>query len=120
MDPGEMENNLPNIPMKPFISCEKDKFILIDASEVKTTANLATLTPILCLVVGDGNIFQSTPLKAFVAASNDEISINCEGDSIVILDFVALAARKKTPLGEFLYSGGLDQGNEGLGWIPLR
>jgi len=37
-----------------------------------------------------------------------------------VLDFAELTARVRRPEGEFFYMGGLDEGNDGLGFMAAR
>lgn len=107
------------MPAKPFLSCEVDRFSLFDSSTLRTAADLAMLKPSLVLLVGPGNVLESRPIAASQSGLLT-ISIECEDQAQVILDLDAIAARKTTAAGEFLYGGGLDQGNEGLGWVAAR
>ena len=64
-----------------------------------------------------GNIIEATPKKV-VYWHDNEVAVECE-DGTVYIDFAEGTARKKTSVKEMLYLGGIDQRNDGLGYIPV-
>ncbi|MDE2766065.1 MAG: hypothetical protein OXI25_06520 [Chloroflexota bacterium] len=105
------------LPAKPFFSCDEGEFAVVDAEQMGT--NLSVVEPMLTLRVGPGNVFEQRPRRV---VSNEEgiVNVECDGGETVTLDFNDIAARKSGPAGEFVYRAGLDEGNEGAGWMRAR
>lgn len=107
------------MPAKPFFSCEADCFAIADGEMSGTAAQALAAEPLLKLDVGVGNVFERRPLRV---TSHDarRVEVQCDGDETVRLDLHAFTAGKTTPEGEFLYRGGLEDANDGLGFIRAR
>ena len=104
-------------PASPFLSCEPDKFVIVDRAEMAALL-MGKAEPWLQLSVGDGNVLDSSPLKAHQASAT-VVEIQCE-TGLVRLDLGSESARKVTDDGtEYIYCGGLDEANDGLGWMPV-
>ena len=113
------DDELFQLPEHPFYSCEEDCFLVADGSQMGTAAAVLALEPLLKLMVGEGNVFERRPVKV-AEKEGLHVSVECEGGEVVHIDFDALTARKTTPQGEFLYRGGLEDANEGMGYFPAR
>lgn len=113
------DDELFQLPEHPFYSCEEDCFLVADASQMGTAAAVLALEPLLRLTVGEGNIFEQRPVIV-TEKEGLQVSVECEGGEVVHIDFDALTASKTTPQGEFLYRGGLEDGNDGMGYFPAR
>ena len=114
-----LDDELFRLPEHPFYSCDEDCFVVADGAQRGDGAFVLSLDPLLTLQVGDGNIFERRPLKV-AEKDGARISVECEGSEMVHIDFAALTAGKTTPQGEFLYRGGLEDGNDGMGFIRAR
>ena len=112
-------NHLPTLPERPFFSCAAGEFAVVDALQMRTAAGLAHVEPLCVFSVGPGNVFERAPLRV-VGQGAEVVTVECDGGETVVLDFRELAARKRTPSGEWLYRGGLDEANEGLGVMRAR
>jgi hypothetical protein len=108
-----------DLPAKAFFSCEQDGFSVADGSLMSTVAGIITIEPLLKLRVGSGNIFEQRPVR-MIERVGDIVTVECESDVTVVLDFGEFAARVKRPDGEFYYMGALDEGNDGLGFMAAR
>ena len=106
------------LPEQPFFSCEEDNFSIADGAVMRTDLRFANLEALLRLDVGEGNVFEQRPRSA--SREGSIVSVECDGDETVELDFDELAARKTTPEGEFVYKAGLDEANAGRGWLRMR
>ena len=113
------DDELFQLPEHPFYSCEADCFLVADGSQMGTAAAILALEPLLKLMVGEGNVFERRPVQV-VEKGGTGVSVECDGGEVVHIDFDALTARKTTPQGEFLYRGGLEDGNDGMGYFPAR
>ena len=114
---GAALNNISfNLPERPFFSCEKSSFLIIDSAKMRDVSALENLEPSCQFIVGLGNVFGTAP-KFVVEHSKSHVRIACEEEIIVILDFDDLAAAIETPEGRFLYKGGLDQANDAMGFM---
>lgn len=107
------------MPARPFFSCEADCFILADGERMGTASAVLAAEPLLKLDIGEGNVFERRPLRV---AERDglHIAVECDGGEVVHLDLREFTARKTTPDGDFLYRSGLEEGNDGLGFIRAR
>lgn len=104
------------LPRRPFFSCEEAAFSVVDGAAMRQSLLGEGLSPVVTLRVGPGNVFERPPRRV-VERRADVVGVQCEGDTVVYLDFENGSARKRTPQGEFLYKGGLDEGNDGKGYI---
>ena len=107
------------MPAKPFFSCDADCFAVVDGERLGTAAQALAAEPVLKLDVGAGNVFERRPLRV-TAHDARYVEVQCDGDETVRLDLREFTAGKTTPDGEFLYCGGLEDANDGLGWIRAR
>ena len=107
------------LPSRPFFACDEDGFSVVDGALMKGTLDFLQIEPVLKLQVGPRNVFEQRPLK-IASRDEDVVVVECEGGVTVKLDFGDMLARIERPDGEFLYNGGLEDGNEGLGFIPAR
>lgn len=114
-----MTETLPRLPERPFFSCEPHRFAVVDAVQMRNVAALGSLEPVCAFAVGPGNVFEQAP-REVVSSDARYVRVACEGDEVVTLDFGDLAARKETPEGEFVYRGGLDEADDGLGFMRAR
>ncbi|MEX2598215.1 MAG: hypothetical protein WD533_01000 [Dehalococcoidia bacterium] len=114
-----MPEDLPKLPEKPFFSCDADGFSVVDGASMRSASSIVQIQPVLALQTGPANIFEQRPRKV-IGHEGSTVTVACDGDETVILDFDDLAARKQTPQGEFMYRGGLDEGNDGRGWMAAR
>jgi|GEM_PF-3286174 hypothetical protein len=78
----------------------------------------AGYVPILVLLVGPGNVLEAAPRTATPVRSG-VLSVACADGWVVLLDIGEGTARRRGPQGEQVYDGGLEEGNEGKGWIPV-
>ncbi len=104
-------------PSSPFFSCEDDRFRIVDKrrfSQVVTGKE----EPWLTLAVAESNVMHSKPVRV-KAYRESSIEIECEDGSLK-LDIGSESARKVDDTGrEWIYCGGLEEANEGLGWMPV-
>ncbi len=107
------------LPAKPFFSCDEDGFAVVDGALMGNALELGNIQPLLQLRVGEGNVFEQRPLKV-AGREGDVVSVECEGGVIVHLDFAELAARVQRTDGDYRYMGGLDEGNDGRGFLAPR
>jgi hypothetical protein len=104
------------LPARAFFSCEEDGFSIVDGALMRNTLALTAIEPALKLQVGPGNVFEQRPLK-LTGREGDVVSVECDGGAVVHLDFAEMLARVQRPDGEFLYMGGLEDGNAGMGFM---
>ncbi len=104
------------LPRRPFFNCDDAGFSVVDADELRTALRGGEVTPWLKLDIGEQNIIQHRPRRV-VERTGSTVAVECGGGVTVYLDLDAGAARKRTPEGEFLYRGGIDEGNDGNGFI---
>ena len=114
-----MADELFELPVKPFFSCEEDNFAIADGSLMRTINSMLSVEPLLKLMVGPRNLFEHRPLRV-ASHEGDIVAVECEADETVYLDFHELTARKSTPEGEYIYFGGIEEGNEGMGYLAAR
>ncbi len=107
------------LPDKPFFSCDADGFSIVDGALMRSAGGIINIEPIVSLLVGPNNVFEQRPRRV-VSWEGQLVTVACDDGITVILDFGDLAVRKQTALGEFIYRGGLDEGNEGRGWMAVR
>ena len=114
-----MPDGLFDLPAKPFFSCDADGFSIVDGALLRNPGGIVNVEPLLTLSVGPNNVFEQRPRKV-LGRDGDVVTVECDGGVRVRLDFEALSARKETPEGEFVYRAGLDEGNDGRGWMSYR
>ena len=114
-----MDDELFQLPENPFFSCDEDGLSVVDADEMRDGMALRTIEPVLKLTVGERNAFERRPRRV-AGREGDVVTIECDDDVTVLLDFHELTVRSLTPEGEFVYRGGLEEGNDGLGFVPAR
>ena len=104
-------------PARPFFSCETSSFKIIDRARLSQIMK-GEEDPWMTLSVGERNVIDSRPLRV---RSHEELEIEIECESGVLkLDMQSESARKTDPTGrEWIYCGGLDEANSGLGWMPV-
>ena len=107
------------LPAKPFFSCDEREFAIVDAAQMRSAADLNIVEPVLALRVGSGNVFEQRPRRV-VSNEGGVVVVECDGGETLTLDFNDIAARKSAPDGEFVYRAGLDEGNDGAGWMRAR
>lgn len=107
------------LPSRPFFACDEDGFTVVDGALMRGTLDFIRIEPALKLEVGPGNVFEHRPVK-IASRDGDVVTVECEGGVVVRLDFGDMLARVVRPDGEFLYKGGLEDGNDGLGFISAR
>ena len=111
-----MSGDSPDLPRRPFFNCDDTGFAVVDADELRKALPSGDVTPRLKLDIGEQNIFQHRPRRV-IERTGSVVTVECDGGVTVYLDFDAGAARKRTPDGEFLYRGGIDEGNDAKGYI---
>ena len=104
------------LPRRPFFSCEEAAFSIVDAEAMRQGLMTGGITPAVTLQVGPDNIFEHRPRKV-LEHQEMQVSVQCDGDISVHLDFHSGTAYKRSPDGEFLYRGGIEEGNDGKGFI---
>ncbi len=105
------------LPAEPFFSCGEREFAMVDGAAMRTA--LSAAKPVLTLRVGAGNVFEKRPRRV-VSNEDGVVTVECDGRETVMLDFNEIAARKSVRGGEFVYRAGLDEGNDGAGWMKAR
>jgi len=113
------DDNLFSLPAKPFFSCDEDGFAVVDGAAMRNAGNIGSIEPMLLLRVGPNNLFEHRPRRV-TDQDGQTVTVECDGGVTVVLDFAELTARLRRPDGEFLYMGGLDEGNAGLGFMAAR
>ena len=104
-------------PSRPFFSCEASQFRIVDQARMADLMR-GQAEPWLTLEVGANNVFEARPMKV-VGHSGLKVEIQT-ADAMIKLDLESESARKKLSDGsEFVYCGGLDEANSGLGWMPV-
>ena len=105
------------LPVKPFFSCDETTFRIVDRIRLQQFMT-GKEEPWLTLNVGESNVMHSKPLKV---TSHDDFTIEVECETgTVKLNLDSESARKVDPAGrEWIYCGGLDEANSGLGWMPV-
>jgi hypothetical protein len=86
---------------------------------MRSAGAILSVVPVLKLAVGTGNIFEQRPVRV-TSQSGLDVTVECAGGDVVHLDFKELTARKTSTEGEFLYRGGIEDGNAGLGFLSAR
>ena len=104
------------LPRRPFFSCEETAFSIVDAEAMRQAITQGPITAVFTLRVGPGNIFEHRPRRV-TAHQGLIVTVECDGGTTVIIDFDEESALAKTTEGEFRYLGGIDEGNDGKGFI---
>jgi len=105
------------IPPQLFFSCEPGSFRIVDKARFSQVLT-GKEDPWLTLDVGETNVMHSRPLRV-TTHNGDKIIVECEEGSVK-LDMESESARKVDTTGkEWVYCGGLDEANAGLGWMPV-
>jgi len=105
------------LPKKVLFSCTEEEFAIVDAEEAKRTMGYGRTEPWMSFKTAPGNVIE-TPPKQVVSNQNGVVGVECE-DGTVYVDFAEGTARKETSVKEFRYMGGIDQRNDGLGYIAV-
>ena len=113
------DDDLFSLPAKPFFSCDEDGFAVVDGAAMRNAGNIGSIEPMLMLRVGPNNLFEQRPRRV-TDQDGRTVTVECDGGVTVHLDFGELAARVEGPAGEFVYLGGLDEGNDGRGFLRAR
>ncbi len=104
------------LPQRPFFSCEEAAFAVVDGDAIRQSLPTGPITPAVTLRVGPGNIFEHRPRRV-MEHQGPLVAVECDNDATVYMDFEEGTARTRTPEGDFLYMGGIDEGNDGKGFI---
>ncbi|MBF8267279.1 MAG: hypothetical protein HW388_787 [Dehalococcoidia bacterium] len=106
-----------DLPHRPFFSCTPQEFTIVDSQEAKDALRGGSIKPWMSFKVGQANIIDTRPRRVLSWHGN-EVTVECDGGT-VRLDFSEGSARKTTPHGQFVYRGGIEERNEGMGYMPL-
>ena len=120
MQMTEAENplDLGKLPRRPFFTCESDAFLILDQDALGAGLMKGNLEPWYRFEVGPDNLFETRPLEV-TDHSEAKVTVECEG-SVVELDLESGAAQRQTPDGaRWIYYGGMEEANEGSGWMPF-
>ena len=105
-------------PERPFFSCSGDEFAVVDQTTMAASLRGGRVEPWMTFRVGEGNVFDSPPLRV-LDSDRGRVRVQCR-DAEVLIDFNDESARKVTGSGEqFVYMAGLDEANDGRGWLPV-
>lgn len=104
-------------PQSPFFSCEADSFRIVDKARFSQVVT-GKESPWLTLSVAESNVMHSKPVR--VTSHQDfSVEIECEVGALK-LDIESESARKVDGAGkEWVYRGGLEEANAGMGWMPV-
>ena len=112
-----MTNKDQGLPSRPFFSCTPQELTIVDTDDARSSLGQGSIEPWMSFKVGQGNIIDTIPRRV-ESRRGDELTVECE-DGLVHIDFSQGRARKTTPQGEFVYMGGLEERNDGRGYIPM-
>ena len=105
-------------PERPFFSCSDGEFTVVDQATMAASLRGGRVEPWMSFTVAEGNVFGSPPVRV-PDNSRGRVRVECR-DGEVLIDFNDESARKTTADGEqFVYMAGLDEANDGRGWLPL-
>ena len=105
-------------PARPFFSCTDDEFAVVDQVTMAASLRGGRVEPWTTFRVGEGNVFESRPVRV-LDSSAGRVRVECR-DAEVLIDFEDGSARKTTRAGEqFIYMAGLDEADDGRGWLPV-
>ena len=103
-------------PTQPFFSCEINAFRVLDKATLRQNLLKGDITPLIEFRVGENNIFEQPPEKV-VRHQEHFVTVQCQGETFIWLDFENGIAQKHDPNGVFRYMGSLEEGNNGKGFI---
>lgn len=104
-------------PSSPFFSCESDGLTIIDKTRFSQVIT-GKEEPWLKLSVNESNVMHSTPVRV-KSQAGFAVEVECEEGSLK-LDLDSESARKVDASGrEWVYRGGLEEANQGMGWMPV-
>ena len=105
-------------PGRPFFSCSASEFAIVDQATMGASLRAGRVEPWATFRVGEGNVFDSPPVRV-LEHRGSRVRVQCR-DGEVVLDFDSESARKTISSGEqFVYMAGLDEANDGRGWLPV-
>lgn len=104
-------------PSTPYFSCEPDRLRIVDKAQFSKVV-MGKADPWLTLSVSESNVMHSRPVRV---KSHQDFSIEIECElGLLRLNMESESARKVDTDGrEWVYRGGLEEANEGLGWMPV-
>lgn len=105
------------LPRHVLFDCREDGLHIIDTKEARASILQGTPESWMTFLKGPKNIIESTPQK-IVHRNGDVIGVQCQDGSIVYIDFAEGNAKKHSGEKVWVYMGGIDRGNDGLGYIP--
>ena len=105
-----------DIPEHLVFNCGAEAFSIYDAREAQSLMRSGHGQPWLELRCRPGNVFEGRPLRV-VSHSGNKVSVACSDGATVHLDLDNGVAAKELDGTRFRYRGGLEQGNDGLGYI---
>ena len=104
-------------PSSPFFSCEATGLRIVDKSKFSQVI-MGKEDPWLTLSVDESNVMHSKPVRV-MSHEDFLIEIECE-EGTLKLDISTESARKVDGTGrEWVYRGGLEEANQGMGWMPV-
>lgn len=104
-------------PSSPFFSCEPSSLRIVDKTRFSQVVS-GKEDPWLTLSVSADNVMHSRPVRVKSHQELD-IEIECE-EGLLRLNIESESARKVDSSGkEWVYRGGLEEANEGMGWMPV-
>ena len=112
-----MSQDTDGLPTRPFFNCSPEGLFIVDGAQAKNLLSAESMEPWIIFENGESNIIDSTPQKV-ASREGQQIAVECEGGTVHI-DFEEGRARKVTPDGEYVYSGTLDERNDGMGYISV-
>ena len=116
-----MPDEMFQLPESPLFSCDRDGFAIVDGAKTRVTGFAGLqIDPVFTLEVGPGNVFEQRPVRVLEHEDHHYVAVECEGGETVHLDFYDLKASKEGPTGAWVYRGPLDEGNDGLGFMPAH
>ncbi len=104
------------IPQRMVFNCDAEAFSIDAAQEIRSLVRSGRGEPWLELRCGQGNIFESRPVRV-VSHRESAVSVQCADGAIVHLDLEDGTVRKEMGSRFFQYLGTIQEGNEGRGYI---